>query len=153
MSSSRTAWLGALAAGSVAWCVSIFLAAYLAGDGSAPARALAAPVYAIAAFVCHQLPERSFHLWTAQLPVCARCLGIYGGAAVMSSMLAVGSRRGDAVGPSVRAPKSLLAVAALPSVATLAYQWATGDPSANWIRAAAGIPLGAAAAGLIGTLR
>src|SRR5438067_12965322 len=39
-------------------------------------------VYLIGSIVCHQRPERSFHLWSAQLPVCARCTGIYAGAAV-----------------------------------------------------------------------
>jgi uncharacterized membrane protein len=32
--------------------------------------------------VCHQQPERSFYLFGAPVAVCARCLGIYLGAAV-----------------------------------------------------------------------
>ena len=32
--------------------------------------------------VCHQDPARSFWLWDAPVAVCARCLGIYLGAAV-----------------------------------------------------------------------
>ena len=36
-----------------------------------------AVVYGVGSFICHQLPERSFHLAGFQLPVCARCLGIY----------------------------------------------------------------------------
>ena len=39
----------------------------------------AAAVYAAGSLVCHQRPERSFHLAGAQLPVCARCLGLYVG--------------------------------------------------------------------------
>ena len=27
--------------------------------------------------VCHQRPERSFHVAGVQLPVCARCTGLY----------------------------------------------------------------------------
>lgn len=34
------------------------------------------------ALVCHQRPERSFWLFGAPLAVCARCLGIYIGAAI-----------------------------------------------------------------------
>jgi uncharacterized membrane protein len=30
--------------------------------------------------ICHQIPERSFHLGGHQLPLCARCTGIYMGA-------------------------------------------------------------------------
>src|SRR5262249_922300 len=44
--------------------------------------AFALVVYAVGAVVCHQLPDRSFHLLGRQLPVCARCTGIYAGAAV-----------------------------------------------------------------------
>ncbi|MEA3013035.1 MAG: hypothetical protein QOD42_1580 [Sphingomonadales bacterium] len=28
---------------------------------------------------CHQMPERSFHLWGFPLAVCARCFGLYAG--------------------------------------------------------------------------
>ena len=42
---------------------------------------LAGALYALGSHICHQRPERSFHLFAAQLPVCARCLGIYAGAA------------------------------------------------------------------------
>ena len=31
---------------------------------------------------CHQMPERSFHLWGYPLAVCARCFGLYAGALV-----------------------------------------------------------------------
>ncbi|MBU6997442.1 MAG: DUF2085 domain-containing protein [Theionarchaea archaeon] len=36
--------------------------------------------------VCHQLPQRSFHIAGHQLPVCARCTGIYLGALIGSSV-------------------------------------------------------------------
>ena len=29
--------------------------------------------------VCHQIPERSFHLWGEPAAVCSRCLGVYAG--------------------------------------------------------------------------
>ena len=34
-------------------------------------------VYQAGSLVCHQRPERSFHLAGVQLPVCARCFGLY----------------------------------------------------------------------------
>ena len=38
----------------------------------------------------------------------------------------------------------MLAVAAVPTAATLVYEWTTGDMPSNMIRALAGAPLGAA---------
>jgi len=32
--------------------------------------AVAAGLYAVGSQICHQRPERSFHLFAAQLPVC-----------------------------------------------------------------------------------
>jgi hypothetical protein len=49
--------------------------------------------------------------------------------------------------------RRLLAWALLPSLLTLLYEWSTGDVPSNWVRASAGLPLGAVAAALIGTLR
>ena len=73
-----------------------------------------------------------------QLPVCARCTGIYIGAAVAA---ASGWPRALASRPAI-----VLALAAVPSVITLLYEWMTGQTPSNWIRAAAGVPLGAAVA-------
>ena len=41
---------------------------------------------------CHQLPERSPHLWNIQLPVCWRCGGIIVGAAAFLLWLCVKKR-------------------------------------------------------------
>ena len=53
--------------------------------------------------------------------------------------------------PAARARRLLLAALA-PTAITLVYEWTTGTMPANWIRALAGVPLGAAVAWLIGTL-
>jgi len=44
--------------------------------------AFASPIYKAFSFVCHQIPERSFHLAGHQFAVCSRCTGLYTGFAV-----------------------------------------------------------------------
>src|SRR5262249_26471531 len=95
--------------------------------------------------VCHQLPDRSFHLWGRQLPVCARCTGLYGGAA-LAAIAASFVRRPVAVPIS---PLVVVAVAALPAAATLVFEWTTGITPCNGIRAATGVVAGAAAAWVV----
>jgi hypothetical protein len=68
----------ALALGSVVWASAVLLAPLLAGMG----RGATGLLYALGAAVCHQRPDRSFHWVGVQLPVCARCTGVYIGAAV-----------------------------------------------------------------------
>lgn len=41
--------------------------------------ALAGPLYRFFGFICHQIPERSFHLAGEQFAVCSRCFGVYFG--------------------------------------------------------------------------
>ena len=43
----------------------------------------------------------------------------------------------------------MLALAVVPTVVSLAYEWTTGDRASHEIRAAAGVPLGAVVAWLI----
>jgi uncharacterized membrane protein len=102
--------------------------------------AVATWLYAIGSFICHQRSERSFHIEAAQLPVCARCLGIYGGAAVGAAWrLVPGSD------PAVRARPVLIA-SAVPTLVTLALEWSGLWAASNVVRAAAAVPLGLAAA-------
>src|SRR5712671_410173 len=44
--------------------------------------AIASSLYKTFSFVCHQIPERSFHLAGHQFGVCSRCTGLYAGFAV-----------------------------------------------------------------------
>lgn len=103
-------------------------------------------VYSIGAVVCHQLDARSFHLWAHQMPVCARCTGIYAGAAL--AMIATLWREPR---PGARAvhPRWILGLAMLPALATLVFEWTTGVTPSNVTRAATGVILGAAAGWLI----
>ncbi len=136
----------------VSWAVAIPLAAFAASRQAASASAygFALAVYSIGRVVCHQLPARSFHLWMTSLPVCARCAGIYAGAAATSMPLAFGTRRGAADSPRNADTRSLLLLALVPTAVTLVYEWTTGDMPSHWVRAGAGVPLGAAVAWAIG---
>lgn len=137
----------AFVAASIAWAVALPLAAAAAAT-SHPARgefAFAFSMYALGTVLCHQRPERSFQIWGVQLPVCARCTGIYLGAALSSAFAA--RRLADL--KSARRPKIIVLAAGLPIALTLVFEWTTGAAPSNWIRALSGIPAGAAVAWLV----
>jgi len=143
----------AFAVAAVVWAVALPSAAMVASIQApgVPAYLSALAVYGIGSIVCHQLPDRSFYLWGRQLPVCARCIGIYVGAAVIA-LIAMAVARLESRGPllyrlNARAPSAVLAVA--PTLLTLGYEWTTGTAPANWIRAAAGLVLGAMVSALV----
>jgi uncharacterized membrane protein len=83
--------------------------------------------------VCHQRPERSFWIFGAPVAVCARCLGIYLGAAI--GLFFRASRR--------LAMRLLIAAAAL-NLLDVATEF--GGLHGNWmaVRFALGVALGAA---------
>ena len=160
----------ALVAASIAWAVLLIAVPYLASrpHASSLGSLMILGVYGIGSLVCHQLPERSYHLWGAQMPVCARCAGIYIGAVVgviasafRTARAVRHDRSGAAQGvnhPSqavaqgfspARHARVLLAVAAAPTLVTLVYEWSTGDMPAHAIRAASGAAVGAAVAWLV----
>jgi hypothetical protein len=151
----------AFVAASIVWAALLPVAPFAASQ-PAPAPiwyGLAFVVYGAGSFICHQMPARSFHSWSAQWPVCARCTGIYFGAAVVAVITMVrlppsplrgygGPRKPDPTYDTGRA-RVLLAVAALPTAVTLISEWTTGVTPSNAIRALAGAPLGAAIAFII----
>ena len=85
---------------------------------------LAAVVYAVGSLICHQLADRSFHLHGTQLPVCARCFGLYFGAAIG----AVGAITAFGRDTRVTHPSAWIAtaVAAAPTAVTLTLMFALG---------------------------
>ena len=143
----------AFVAASLAWALLLVAVPFLASrpHSSSIATALVVAVYGIGSFVCHQLPERSYRLWTAQMPVCARCAGIYAGAAASAVAASLAGARVRAIRASARRARVILALAVAPSAATLLYEWTTRHAPSNGIRLAAGLPIGIAVAWLLVT--
>jgi hypothetical protein len=153
----------------VAWALALPLATFAASraHASAAGATFVVTVYGIGSLICHQLPARSYHLWAAQMPVCARCTGIYVGAAIgaLAAIAASLTRRPTtnraAVGHATyraavghrlsgaKAPRAALIAAALPTLLTLLYEWTTGEMPSQAIRAAAGFPIGVVVAWLV----
>ena len=109
---------------------------------------LATFVYAAGSLICHQLSERSFHVQGSQLPVCARCLGLYGGSA-LGGLAGIAAFRGALRRwPVSRTPRHWIgtAVAAVPTAVTFVLEWGFGWRISNVVRALAAVPLGAAVA-------
>ena len=131
----------------VLWAALILAAPWLGREGGAgvAGRALSAASYLAGSLVCHQRPERSFHMAGAQVPVCGRCTGLYvaTAAGVLLALIAGRRLRGMAVA------RAWLLTAAAPSVATLALEWWGPWPVSNAVRAAAAVPLGLALGALM----
>lgn len=107
-------------------------------------------VYATGSLICHQIAERSFHLDGTQFPVCARCFGLYGGAAFGSVAGTSAIARRLLLSPRQVADRSQrwmwTALAAVPTFVTGVLEWGLGWPISNAVRAMAALPLGFAVA-------
>jgi len=142
--------LASIVAGTaVLWAAVLPAAAYLATLSSGAAQLLAVAVYGLGSVICHQRADRSFHLFAEQLPVCARCTGLYAGAALTAVAYLCGVGRVLPAADLTPGARRLLTIAALPMAASIVYEWATGDVPSNLARAATGIILGAAVAYVI----
>ena len=58
------------------WVFAIILAPLTKANGIA---AISSPLYLFFSFICHQIPDRSFHVEGEQFGVCSRCFGVYFG--------------------------------------------------------------------------
>ena len=75
--------------GKIVWAIAatitLALVALIIGAPFAQANGhtgFALAIYKTFSFVCHQIPERSFHLLGYKFAVCSRCTGIYSGLAI-----------------------------------------------------------------------
>lgn len=133
------------------WAILLPLATFAAARGASAGGwwAFAAAVYGVGSFVCHQLPERSFQFFGGQMPVCARCTGIYAGAAAASLVALVRAKRDALEWRGTGRLRLALLGSAVPALATLIYEWTTGSAPTNLVRALSGVPIGAAVAWLV----
>ena len=124
--------------------------AWLAGVVAAPFQPVSVGVlvYALGSVVCHQLPERSFHLGGVQLAVCARCVGIYAGAAAALVWCAARGtpRGGSSLVSDIWRRRWTLAIGAVPTAVTVLAEVMAGWTFSNATRAGAGVALGGALA-------
>jgi uncharacterized membrane protein len=145
----RRVALIALAAALLGWNAALFAAPQAAYPR------VAAFTYLSGALVCHQKPERSFHRGAAQYPVCARCLGLYAGAAigmiawVMIAGLGGTSRPRAARWLKTRVVRITLTAVALPTVVTWALASVHVWDASNAMRFVLALPLGATIAAVI----
>ena len=120
-------------AGAVAWLGLLLAAPWLP-------TVMAAALYAASSVLCHQIPERSLYLGGAQLPVCARCLGIYAGLA--AGVVAWFGFDADGCRLARVSVARWFAVAAAPTAATVVLETTGMLHTTNFGRLVAGVVLG-----------
>jgi uncharacterized membrane protein len=136
----------ALTVAALGW-LALIVGAPTAAGGRMPF--VAAVVYQMGSRICHQRPERSFHVAGTQMPVCARCFGLYAGGAAGLALAWAFRRRW-----SPRVVKSSLLVVALPIAVTVGLEWLRMIATSNTFRWFTGVPLGLVAGfTIIGLLR
>ncbi len=118
----------------------VIVAAPLAASANHPLLAFGS--YRAFAFLCHQIPERSFHFHDAPLAVCARCWGIYSGFALgaLCYPLVASLRR------PVMPARMWLLVAVIPTGIDFLLGFTGLWANTHWSRALTGALLGAVGA-------
>jgi uncharacterized membrane protein len=107
-------------------------------------------VYVAGGLICHQQSARSFHAWGIQLPVCARCTGLYlaAPAGALAGIVAWRRRRGRR---SARLDRWrwVLALAAIPMATTVGLEWVGLAEVPGLLRTGTSLPLGFAISWLV----
>jgi uncharacterized membrane protein len=134
----------ALVAAAGLWVAAILLAPLAIASGRPAFSLAAAGVYFAGARVCHQRPDRCFPIDGRPMPVCARCTGLYVGAAVAGPLALL-----LASAWSTRRARVAVAVAALPTVLSWGLEYAGVVHASNAVRAVLALPLGFVVAWLV----
>ena len=137
----------ALASAAILWFAAILIAPFAIDSTHAATATGAACVYATGSFVCHQRPERSFSLGGRQMPVCARCAGLYAAAAAFAFGFGFGATSapfGATASMSASRNRWIAFVAALPTIVTWLIEHLGFVHLSNPTRFVAALPLGAA---------
>lgn len=108
-------------------------------------------IFLAGSMICHQIPERSFFWSGEQLPVCARCTGLYvSGALGLIVWMAIKTmRRWRPIAIDPRVALRLLAIAAIPTALSLTAGLAGLWDGSNVTRALLAIPLGGSAGAIV----
>jgi len=134
----------ALVVAGVLWLGAILVAPLAIASNHGALSLGAACTYAAGSRVCHQRPDRCFWIRGRPMPVCARCTGIYAGAAVAGPLgLLLAS------GWSTRRARLAVALAALPTLISWSLEYAGLAHPSNALRAVFGLPLGFVVAWLV----
>lgn len=136
----------ALPAGAWLWLTLLVAAPLALSQGSMPVATLA--MYRSASLLCHQKAERSFAVADAQMPVCARCLGLYA-AGALGALAHLAARRPQRSAPPTARVRVVLAAAALPMLLSVGLEWMGAIEGSNISRFLSALPLGVAAGWLL----
>lgn len=133
-----------LVAAALLWVAALLLAPLAIASRQGGFSLGAAVVYTAGGRVCHQRSERCFRIRGRPMPVCARCTGLYAGAALAGPLALF-----LAAGLSSRRARLAVALAALPTVISWGIEFAGLAHPSNSVRAIAALPLGFAVAWLV----
>jgi uncharacterized membrane protein len=142
----RTIHTAALPVAAWLWLAFLVAAPLTLSRGEIPVATMA--MYRSAALLCHQKTERSFAVAHAQMPVCARCFGLYA-AGALGALAHLATGRHRRTPPPAAETRALLAVAALPIVLSVGLEWLGAIPGSNVSRVLSALPLGAVAGWLL----
>jgi len=131
----RTRMAAAVTIAALGWLALVVGAALATSSGKFTLVALS--TYHAGSLVCHQRPDRSFHVAGVQMPVCARCLGLYSAGAAGAAVAWIRRRRSNA-----RRARIIFGLAALPIAVTVALEWMNVLATSNPTRLLSGVPLG-----------
>jgi uncharacterized membrane protein len=133
-----------LGVGILLWVAMLLITPAALASKSRPLSFGAAVVYAGGSLICHQRPDRCFKVSGRPMPVCARCTGLYLGAAVGAPFALIAGW-----GISSRRARRVVVLAALPTLLTWSVEMLGLAQPSNLVRAFCALPLGFAAAWLV----